>query len=406
MPFNSTGQWVRTHAWNSEAQRGLGADSIRFDEDANDMTAGFTQKIAWNRFLRPLDKNVESPKIGVIVVDLTTGKQITNFEVVRVDDHLKIKLENEIKAVAIRLGEGHDNTIPTNKGDRVLRGEWFIVQDRIVREATSAQIHQLLQDRRMSEQAKSETPVMLSRISRLNRIARLFKDKDRLAMALVTKDTERKEKREKELAALKLVDLILPMMVIYPTILKMGIMNPRGRAPRPVLAIFRMNTGLVATAWMNAIPVATVRMNAVPVKTVRVKAMPVTIVRKNAVPVATVRMNRVTGKIVGSPVVPLTFMNLPPQPSTIHLFASNRPTLFVYLFIYPTLHSLVIVTVTVFKVIIKLREKQIALYLVNLLNLRQKEFPGLSGVVDIVLISVFTFDIEYTTATYQYVMST
>ena len=66
--------------------------------------------------------------------------------------------------------------------------------------------------------------------------------------------------------------------------------------------------------------------------------------------------------------------------------------------------SVVIVTVTVIRVFIRLRERQIVLYLVNMLLPGRKGFYGLSGVVVMVLLTVFTFDIECTSTSYQYSM--
>ena len=60
------------------------------------------------------------------------------------------------------------------------------------------------------------------------------------------------------------------------------------------------------------------------------------------------------------------------------------------------------VTVNVVKVTIKLRERQAVFYLVNLLNWARGKLQGLSGVVDTVLLTIFTFDIDYTVTTYTY----
>ena len=275
-----------------------------------------------------------------------------------------------------------------------------------------------------------------------------FKDKGRLTMTSIAVVPFKTERRERIISGLILEALLLSLMVLFPAIKLMGNNPPRGAIQRPVFAIVRMNAAPVTMALinpipmtlalMNAVPVTLVLMNAVPVAfalinaapvttalmvaapvtiilmnavpatTVDINEAPVSAVKMNAVPVTTVEMNKVpvTPVVLITPEVPLVFMNMVPLPTTPPFYIFNRPILFIYLFIYPVLHSLVVVTVTLIKVIIKLREKQIALYLVNLLSLKQKEFPGLSGLADIVLITVFTFDIEFTTTTYQYVMST
>jgi hypothetical protein len=61
-----------------------------------------------------------------------------------------------------------------------------------------------------------------------------------------------------------------------------------------------------------------------------------------------------------------------------------------------------IVYISVIKATVKLKEKQIVLYLVNLLGGDQKNRTGLSGVVDMIFLTVFTFDIDYTVTSYQY----
>jgi hypothetical protein len=62
----------------------------------------------------------------------------------------------------------------------------------------------------------------------------------------------------------------------------------------------------------------------------------------------------------------------------------------------------IIIYISVIKVMIKLKAKQIVLYLVNLLGLGRRVLKGLSGLVDIVLLTVFSLDIDYTVTTYQY----
>jgi hypothetical protein len=66
------------------------------------------------------------------------------------------------------------------------------------------------------------------------------------------------------------------------------------------------------------------------------------------------------------------------------------------------LRFLHVMYITIIKLTIKLRVRNIVLYLVNLLQpLNQKNRVGLSGVVDTVLLTVFDVDIGYTSMTYS-----
>ncbi len=82
--------------------------------------------------------------------------------------------------------------------------------------------------------------------------------------------------------------------------------------------------------------------------------------------------------------------------------------LFFFIYIWNSLHgkwfSIVTVYVEIIKIVIRLSGRQVVLYLVNLLSLNQKNCRGLSGVVDRVTLTIFTFDIEYTSIILVYSM--
>jgi len=73
-------------------------------------------------------------------------------------------------------------------------------------------------------------------------------------------------------------------------------------------------------------------------------------------------------------------------------------------FIERPLIALITVYVTFIRAVIHVREEQIVLYLVNLLLPMQKGLNGLSGVVNMVFLTVFSFDIDYTVTSYHYSM--
>jgi hypothetical protein len=64
--------------------------------------------------------------------------------------------------------------------------------------------------------------------------------------------------------------------------------------------------------------------------------------------------------------------------------------------------SRVTISVNIIKVNIKLEEKQLVFYLINLLNNNFGKLGFLSGVVQTILLTVLTADITYTTSSYQY----
>jgi hypothetical protein len=98
-----------------------------------------------------------------------------------------------------------------------------------------------------------------------------------------------------------------------------------------------------------------------------------------------------------------TIFNAAPALLFLYIVLST-PLFFNWAFFRLLFLSIVTITITLIKVTIKLREKHLVFYLVNLFGLEQKHHPGLSGVVEIVLLTVFTFDIDCTVTSYQYSM--